>query len=222
MDGEDADRPEDASAEASRRTVRATYDRIGEHFARTRAHPWPAVEEFLADADQVAVALDAGCGNGRHAALLEAIAERVYCVDASATMLATAADRVDGARLQADVGRLPLRSGAVDLALAIATIHHLPERSGRIAALEECSRVLTGSGRALVSVWSTAHDRFAASAEDATGFDTTVDWTLPDGTRVERYYHVYSPAEFDRDLAAADVCVRERFDRAGNCWAVLA
>ncbi|MFB6163487.1 MAG: class I SAM-dependent methyltransferase [Halococcoides sp.] len=207
--------------EPTRRSVRATYDRIGEHFAETRAHPWPAVQDFLADPGPVDLALDAGCGNGRHAELLESVADRVVCLDASPTMLATAGERVDSTRVAGDVARLPMRSGTIDLAVSIATVHHLPDRSGRITAIEELARVLAPGGRALVSVWSTAHDRFAASADDRTGFDTTVAWTLPDGEVVDRFYHIHSPAEFDRDLARADARVIDRFDEQGNCWAVI-
>jgi len=69
-----------------------------------------------------------------------------------------------------------------------------------------------------VSAWSTAHDRFDREA----GFDTTVDWTLPDGEVVPRYYHIYSSAEFERDLAESDLDPVEVDISSGNCYAVVA
>jgi hypothetical protein len=87
-----------------------------------------------------------------------------------------------------------------------------------VASLDELARVLADDGRALVSVWSTAHDRFDADE----GFDTTVDWTLPDGEVVERYYHIYDPAEFRVDLDASQVRPVEVFVSSGNCYAVVA
>jgi len=80
----------------------------------------------------------------------------------------------------------------VDLAVYVATLHHLPTRESRIASLDELARVLSPRAAALVSAWSTEHDRFDADE----GFDTTVDWTLPGGETVPRFYHVYDPAEF--------------------------
>jgi len=77
--------------------------------------------------------------------------------------------------------------------------------------------VLAPGGRALVSAWSTAHDRF----ETDEGFDTTVDWTLPGGTQVGRYYHIYDPEEFEADLTAAGVEVVDCRVSSGNCYAVV-
>jgi trans-aconitate methyltransferase len=56
--------------------VHHTYDRIAAHFAQTREYPWPEVESFL-DGRTAEVALDLGCGNGRHAELLAERADRV-------------------------------------------------------------------------------------------------------------------------------------------------
>ncbi|MFB6161457.1 MAG: class I SAM-dependent methyltransferase, partial [Haloferacaceae archaeon] len=169
------------------------YDRIADHFAATRERPWPEVESFVADrartavedasgADEGAVALDVGCGNGRHAALLAPVADRVVGLDASTALLDVArrraADR--GYPLDpvcGDAAALPLADDAVAVALYVATVHHLRPRARRVASLDELGRVLAPGGVALVSAWSVAHDRFDADA----GFDTTVDWTLPDG-----------------------------------------
>lgn len=201
--------------------VHHTYDRIASHFAQTREYPWPEVEAFLDDrtAD---VALDLGCGNGRHAEVLAACADRVVCVDASTGLLREARSRSverDFAALlvAGDAARVPLRADTVDLAVYVATLHHLPNRAARVASLDELARVLDPGGAAVVSVWSTEHDRF----DEREGFDTTVDWTLPGGETVPRFYHVYDPAEFDADLADSDLAVVESFVSSGNCYAVV-
>ena len=200
-----------------------TYDRIAEQFAATREYPWPEVESFAADAGRVTVAMDVGCGNARHAEVLATTADRVLALDASRGLLRTARERAterdfDADLLQGDAARLPVREGVVDLAVYVATLHHLRPRATRVDSLDELARVLAPDGRALVGVWSTAHDRFDATA----GFDTTVDWTLPGGETVPRYYHIYDPDEFAADLATSSLAVHETFVSSGNCYAVVA
>lgn len=206
---------------ATRRDVRETYDRIGDHFAQTRAHPWPAVERFVADSEPVAVGLDLGCGNARHAEVLTERAECVVGLDVSRAVLETARARsqeeFDLEPCQADATALPISSSVIDLAVYIATIHHLPTRAARIRSLDELARVLVPGGRALVSAWSTTHDRF--SREE--GFDTTVDWTLPGGETVPRFYHIYDPVEFESDVRGSELGVEKVFEERGNCYAVV-
>ncbi|RLM59764.1 class I SAM-dependent methyltransferase [Halobellus sp. Atlit-31R] len=170
------------------------------------------------------VGLDLGCGNGRHAELLADVVDRVVGVDVSSGLLRTARSRAlergFGASLdlvQADAAGLPLRADAVDVAVYVATLHHLRSRDQRVGSLSEVARVLAPGGRALVSAWSTEHDRFDATA----GFDTTVEWTLPGGERVPRFYHIYDPTEFDADLAASDLNVVASTVSSGNCYAVV-
>jgi len=245
MDEADPDRPHP-------REVRRTYDRIGTHFSKTRVNPWPEVEAFVRAASKrttgrPAVALDVGCGNGRHAAVLAGAAEQVLAVDASRTLLATARERLAEAEatdvavfaddavsidehrpstdtpdvrlLQGDAERLPLSADSVDLAVYVATLHHLSGRERRLASLDDLAQVLRADGRGLVSAWSTAHDRFDAPADAETGFDTTVDWTLPSGTVVDRFYHVYAPAEFRRDVRDSALAVERVRVSSGNCYA---
>ena len=234
----------------TRRDVRRTYDRIAEHFAQTREYAWPEVEEFLDDWGRSAdsrdaggtagLALDLGCGNGRHSELLAAHADRVVALDASRGLLQTARDRAADREfaadlVQGDASRLPLRDSIVGVAVYVATLHHLPSRESRVASLDELARVLAPGGAALVSAWSTEHDRFESEAPrasdsrtaggsetEAEGFDTTVDWTLPGGDTVPRFYHVYDPAEFRADLDASALAVRDVFVSSGNCYAVVA
>jgi SAM-dependent methyltransferase len=172
----------------------------------------------------VPLAVDVGCGNGRHAEELADLADRVVGVDVSGGVLrearTRASDRGFAGRfrpVQADAATLPIATGVVDLAVYVATLHHLRPRRRRLASLDELARVLGPDGRALVGVWSVAHDRFDAE----TGFDTTVDWTLPGGERVPRFYHVYDEREFETDLTASALRVVESFVSSGNCYAVV-
>jgi len=201
----------------------STYDRIAAHFAKTREYAWPEVESFL-EGRSATRALDVGCGNGRHAELLAARAESVVGVDLSRELLREAAARVrergfaDALDLvHGDAAALPIADDAVDLATYVATLHHLSPRSARVGSLDELARVLAPDGAALVSAWSTAHDRF----DREEGFDTTVDWTLPGGETVPRYYHIYSPDEFQADLEESALDVVASDVSSGNCYATV-
>ncbi|MFC7080649.1 class I SAM-dependent methyltransferase [Halorussus caseinilyticus] len=237
MNEADANRRDDA--ETARDDVRATYDYIADHFAQTREYAWPEVEEFVSRGDSASVALDLGCGNGRHAELLAERADRVVAADVSRGLLENARERAsdrgfDADLVQADAARLPLRDATVGLAVYVATLHHLPTRAARVGSLDELARVLAPEGRALVSAWSTAADRFdgdeseteSASESRAdetreTGFDTTVEWTLPGGETVDRFYHIYSPAEFESDVAESALEMVDFEVSSGNCYGVV-
>ncbi|NHN58330.1 MULTISPECIES: class I SAM-dependent methyltransferase [Halorussus] len=226
MDEADCDfggSPTDADRRAE---VRATYDYIADHFAETREYAWPEVEEFVAALDDPETALDLGCGNGRHAELLAERADRVVGADVSRGLLDAARKRAtdrafDVDLVQADAARLPIRDASIDAAVYVATLHHLPTRAARVDSLDELARVLASGGRALVSAWSTAHDRFDRPASEAeTGFDTAVDWTLPGGETVERFYHIYAPAEFRDDVAESALELVDFELSSGNCYGV--
>lgn len=201
--------------------VRETYERIGAHFAATREYPWPEVESFCADR-RAACALDVGCGNGRHTELLAERADRAVGLDVSGALLSIAKKRVPSAAfLQGDATALPLERDSVGLAVYVATLHHVPGRELRRRSLDELARVLEPDGSAIVSAWSTAHDRFEADEHGARGFDTEIDWTLPGGETVPRYYHIYAPRSFDADLEASALSVDRSFVSSGNCYAVV-
>ncbi|MEZ3143650.1 class I SAM-dependent methyltransferase [Halobaculum sp. MBLA0143] len=223
FDGDEQTGQSGGDATGRRRAVAETYDRIADHFAETRHHPWPEVREFLADREGT-VGLDLGAGNGRHAELLAERTDRVVALDASRALLAVARERATEreyddrlAAVAGDAVRLPVRTDSVELGVYVATLHHVPTRTDRVASLSELARVLAPDGVAVVSVWSTAHDRF----DREEGFDTTVDWTLPGGETVPRYYHVYDPAEFRADLADSRLTVRSTRVSSGNCYAVV-
>ncbi|ESP89640.1 class I SAM-dependent methyltransferase [Candidatus Halobonum tyrrellensis] len=221
------DERETREAAPNARALAATYDRIAEQFSATREYPWPEVESFL-DAREGGVGLDVGCGNGRHAEPLAARVDRVVGVDVSRDLLGVARRRARErgyadalSFVRGDAAALPVADATVDVGVYVAALHHLRGRDRRVASLSELARALAPGGRALVSAWSTEHDRFDPREGDA-GFDTSVDWTLPDGETVDRFYHVYHPAEFRADLEASGLRTVEAFVSSGNCYAVVA
>ena len=207
------------SAVADTASVRATYDRIAGHFSQTRAHPWPQIPAFL-DGRSGGVGVALGCGNGRHVELLADCCGRAVGLDLSRELLGLAVERAtdyEADWVQGSVDRLPFGDDSVDIGVYIATLHHLDSQATRRASLDELARILAPGGRALVSVWSTTHSTF----DETEGFDTVVDWTLPGGETVPRYYHIYDPDEFERDLDASALSVERTFTDDGNCFAVV-
>lgn len=201
--------------------VQATYDQIASHFAQTRPEPWPAVTEFLSD-QSGSIGIDIGTGNGRHAVALAERTDRVLAVDLSVAALAEAVHRVpDGADeydfIQADAVALPVRDRMIDVAVYIATLHHLPSQQLRRQSLNEVERILAPDGRAIVSAWSTSHEKF----DREWGFDASIPWTLPQGETVPRYYHIYDIDELSRDIAASRLRAEDVFEQAGNCYGIV-
>jgi ubiquinone/menaquinone biosynthesis C-methylase UbiE len=207
--------------------LQGVYDRIADHFAKTREYAWPEVESFISDevdrCDSLERALDLGCGNGRHAQALAEAGADVVGLDVSRGLLNEARERSTEREfavdlIHGDASRLPFLNDEFSQIVYVATLHHLRTREARRRSLSAVGRVLAPGGRGLVSAWSTAHNRFDAEE----GFDTTVDWTLPGGKQVGRYYHIYDPAEFRADLEAASVEVVDCRVSSGNCYAVVA
>lgn len=207
--------------DSSRSGIQDTYDEIADHFAETRQIPWPEVTSFLEQAPDGELGLDIGCANGRHIAPLAERTERVCAIDLSRSLLEIA-DRtvsVDGDCLlvQGDATNLPVAADSVDLAVYIAALHHLPTTEARAESLDELARVLASDGRALISVWSIAHERF----DRETGFDTTIDWELPDGETISRFYHIYDRTEFEQLLASSPLSVVDIECSSGNYFAIV-
>jgi SAM-dependent methyltransferase len=94
--------------------------------------------------------LDAGCGDGRYLAALDAeLPERVAGVDIAERILETARARVPRADLrQANLESLPFADGAFDLVLSSQVIEHVLDAP---AAVGELSRVLRPGGRLVIS-----------------------------------------------------------------------
>lgn len=147
----------------------ASYDAPGN---RLVAAEEPAVRELLARLAP-GVAVDAGCGTGRHAAHLASLGHAVIGVDASPEMLLLARERVPAADFRTgDLRALPVEDDVADLVVCALALSHLPD----LDAVGELTRVLKPGG---TLVLSNPHP-FATGVLGARAWCRT-----PEGERVE-------------------------------------
>jgi ubiquinone/menaquinone biosynthesis C-methylase UbiE len=133
-----------------------TYDEIADDFDPTRPHPWPETVEFVKILHKGIRILDLGCGNGRNSVFLAEQAFQVVGIDFSVNMLKIATQKSIEIKnenrptfIQADIMELPFRSSTFDAALFIAALHHIPNESYRLRAMEELYRSLKSTDQCL-------------------------------------------------------------------------
>lgn len=143
-----------SSEEALKQTIHS-YDRTATSYAqRTFQTPMPRQREWFIEflPTPAARILDLGCGPGRDTLFYQGRAFNVTGVDLSIGMLEEARRRVPGGQfVQADMRRLPLKSGSFDGIWASASFLHLPKQSAEIA-LAEMERVLAEDGLLFLAV----------------------------------------------------------------------
>jgi SAM-dependent methyltransferase len=133
----------------------------GEHYsgprfatARAAGRDPRTIARLLARHGVRGAVLDAPCGTGRITPALKRLGQRVVALDLSASMLASAGERVPGVALQGSVFALPVRDRAFDVVVSCRFLHHLHDDDTRRAALAELTRA---SDRLLVaSFWDSA------------------------------------------------------------------
>lgn len=136
---------------------RELYDGIAPHYDTTiPAHVAAHYLHKRVDLVRTLVApgaavLDVGCGTGTLAAAFRTAGFDAYGVDASTGMLAQLGAAGRGAPVAGFGERLPFGDGAFDLAITVATLHHITD-PGRIAlTIGEMCRVTRSGG--MVVVW---------------------------------------------------------------------
>ncbi|HMI99981.1 MAG TPA: class I SAM-dependent methyltransferase [Gaiellaceae bacterium] len=108
----------------------------------------PIVQGILAGLPR-GVAIDAGCGTGRHTAYLASLGHTVIGVDSSSAMLEHAREKVpDGEFHEADLHDLPLPDDHVDLVVCALALVHVPDLE---PVLTELVRVLRPGGDLVIS-----------------------------------------------------------------------
>jgi ubiquinone/menaquinone biosynthesis C-methylase UbiE len=117
--------------------------------------------------------LDVGCGTGiLTARSVEAVDGLACGFDFSLGMLEQAANRLHGSWVQADAGRLPVRTASADVVVSTEAFHWFGDHD---AVLREFHRVLVPGGRIIVAVVNprtaaaarVAHDWFSRAGQPA-------------------------------------------------------
>jgi len=191
-----------------KRHLMMIFNEISREFDATRRRPWDEIY-LIAKKDQLIA--DVGCGSGRHAIAAIECGSEVLAIDLSRDMLRIALNksRVIGKSyllhpILCDMNFMPLRGEVIDGAACLATIHHIPSKSARIAALNEIFRALKPNGMLVLSVWAKYQPRFFSKIpamlwKYVTGKvrefgDTYVPWRSRKGT-FHRFYHLFSRRE---------------------------
>jgi ubiquinone/menaquinone biosynthesis C-methylase UbiE len=202
------------------------FDEIAEHFDLTRRAPWREVVDFIQGLESMDLAADIGCGNARHVPHLAEKAGKVLAVDFSSEMLSVAERNVEQAGLSgkvdflhADSSRLPIEENVLGGFVYIAALHHLPTEEERLASLESLRRSLKSKARGLVSVWSLDQARFESLAETFADGDISVPWTMPDGRKVDRFYHLFREDELGRLIERSGLWIEKLYRSRGNYFA---
>jgi len=193
--------------------------------SKTREYAWPEVESFL-DGRSATHALDVGCGNGRHTELLAARSASVVGVDLSRELLREATTRARERGFDAvadfvhgDAAALPIADESIDLAVYVATLHHLSPRDVRVRSASTSSPACsTRTGTALVSA-SGAPPTTASTARPGSTRPSTGPSRRRDRPAV--LSHLLPPSEFERDLEASDLEPIDIDISSGNCYAVV-
>ena len=120
--------------------------------------------------------LDAGCGNGLYLRGLRDRGIAAVGCDLSMGMLRAAAHP---ALLNADVTAVPLRGGALDVALAVHMLYHVPDRE---AAIRELRRVVAPGGTCIAVTNGSRHTRSLRDLVERAVREQTPGWQLRPAT----------------------------------------
>jgi len=216
---------------------REFYAAFAQPFAASRPVADPTLTAILPYIPQRARVLDAGCGNGRLALLLDL--ERpgaIYLgLDAVPEMIEAAraqANRLTNISAQfrvADITQLNIDYWSLDidnwsLITCLAVLHHIPSLNLRARVLRDLAGLLEPDGCLILSTWQFLENErmrrkivdwaeVDISPESLEEGDYLLDWKR--GGRGLRYCYLVDQAEVERLAAASGLRVRQTF-RAGG------
>ncbi len=180
----------------NRQRMEAAYDRVAAQYAEQNAIMSPQLVEratrFLAHLEPGAHILDAGCGDGRHMAWMEAHGLQVTGIDISSGMLAQARALVRGELLQMDMCQLTFPPASFAGVWCSASLLHIPKAQAP-EALREIHRVLIPGGTLNLGLQEGEGERW-----EVTRFD------------VERFFARYTLEEAETLLTQAGFAIDER------------
>jgi len=185
--------------------VKEDYTLIASDFDRTRrkqeSSVYPIMLDFIKNND---VFVDLGCGNGRAYDYISKHKNIRYIgIDNNKRLLEKAREQFTEKFIEGDFLNLPLEAELADVALAGASLHHIPSKVLRIKALSEAYRILKPNGIFIVTVWNLfqpkykkyiwkARLKWLLSLGGYDSRDTFIPWRY---TNIKRYYYAFTPKE---------------------------
>ncbi len=215
---------------------RAFYNQFAQEFADSRTPNQPGWQQLLAWLPDGGQLLDAGCGQGRMARLLNQQGWRgAYVgVDNSPALLSIARSAASGLALpvsfvEADITasgwteQLPARR--FDAITALAVLHHIPGWRQRAALLAQLRDLLAADGVLAVSTWQFMNEArlrrkvrpwpaAGLAAEQVEPGDYLLDWQR--GGAGLRYCHLVDEAELIALARQAGLRVQALFQDDGR------
>ena len=186
----------------SNNNIPPTFDSIAAGWYNFRHHTIFRTElETLARRWEHGKLLNSGCGHGADFFPFKRGFELVG-IDISSEMLKYADKYMrkhdfTAELKQADMRALPFLDVSFDFALAVASLHHIEDRLGRLKAIRELYRVLRPGGEAFITVWNAHQPRFLFK-----GRDIMVPWHN-EKEIVNRFYHLFSYGELENLLKSS-------------------
>ncbi len=152
----------------------------------------PAMTALLPPVNEGLRVADLGCGEGDLAVRLASTGASVIAVDASASMLAQAAEHPRIRYLQADLAQLGLPDGSLDLVVSSLALHYVEDFAGLAGRV---ARWLVPGGQ---FVFSVEHPVVTAPLEAA---DTVIDDYVDEGRRPRNWF-VDGVVKYHRTMAS--------------------
>lgn len=200
--------------------VKQDYKTIAPEFDKTRKYPWPEFEYFKKYIRKNDTILDIGCGNGRLYDFFNNFTKINYIgIDNNHALIKLAQKNYPSANFL--VGNFidipPIRKS--NIALAIASLHHIPSRHLRKKSIREINKNLKNDGLMIITVWNLFQRtylkyvikslyNFIIQLGKYDWNDTFIPWGK---TGVKRYYHAFTPFELKNLLKNNGFCVIEIF-----------
>jgi SAM-dependent methyltransferase len=138
-------------------STRGIYDDIAPTFYQTRKKPWPIMEEINSYIDKADDIIDLGCGSGRISEFISRD-QNYLGIDNSRGLIKIAKTNYSNKKnikfQVSDIIEVNLPNSTYDLALLIASIHHIPTKELRQQIIENTFDSLKPDGKIIITSWN--------------------------------------------------------------------
>lgn len=208
------------------------YDLIAKKFSETRKHFWRSldfIKQYVQDRDSI---LDFGCGNGRLIELFNDKNVNYKGVDISGELIDFAKKQYPKSansflKILPNEISLPFNDENFNSVYSIATFHHLPGRSHRLAMARELYRVTKKEGWIVVTVWNLWQRKYRKQIiknkfnkfigrSKLDWNDCHITFTDNEGKVFNRYHHAFTEKYLERLFKKAGFNIVEVKKVKGN------